>query len=224
MEQFRNMIREDREKLREKSVSDVIWYIYTYYRVQIFLLVTVLAVGGYLLFLQLTVPKETWFYACLANTFQDPAPIAREYAAYAGYDLSQKRLVINAQIYCNPSGYVGGNKYYESLVTLMDSGAMDVIVMDKEDVAALGRSGRLLDLSSSKGEGLAERWESRLLRVVPDNDEYGTEPLPVGIDLTGSRLVGDYRAYAGNVFLGVNAEATHIDQVEVFLQYLFQGE
>ena len=225
MERLRQMLREDREKLRGERPSQVALYIWDYYRIPIMALLAVLAIGGYLLFLQLTVPKENWFYACFANTYADYGRGSNFYvgfADYAGYDLKEKNLVVNCTIYCNPSKRTMGNRYYDSLVTLMDAGALDVVVMGREDIEALGRAGRLLDLSSEHGQGLAERWADRLTSVVPeDTENYGSKPLPVAIDLDGSRVVGDYAAYAGDAWLGVNAESTHVDQVEVFLQYLF---
>lgn len=221
------MLREDREKLRGERPSQVALYIWDYYRIPIIALLVALALGGYLLFIELTVPKDTWFYACFANTYADYGKGSNFYAGladYAGYDLREKQLTINCAIYCNPSNLTGRNYYYDSLVALMDAGALDVVVMGRADIEALGRSGRLLDLSSEKGLGLAERWADRLTAVVPDDtEENGDVPLPVGIDLEGSRVVGDYAAYPGDAWLGVNAHAQHVDQVEVFLQYLFDA-
>lgn len=225
MERFREMLRADREKLKGERPSQIALYIWDYYRIPIIAILAVLSLAGYLLYLQIFVPRENWFYACFANTYADYGRGSNFYAGlvdYAGYDLKEKQLVINCSIYCNPSKRTAGNRYYDSLVTLMDAGALDVVVMGREDIEALGRKGRLLDLSSEKGGGLSERWKDRLTYAVPeDTGEYGDQPLPIGIDLSGSRVVGDYAAYAGDAWLGVNAESGHVDQVDVFLNYLF---
>ncbi len=225
MERFREMLRADREKLKGERPSQIALYIWDYYRIPIIAIIAVLSLAGYLLYLQIAVPKENWFYACFANTYADYGRGSNFYAGladYANYDLKEKQLVINCSIYCNPSKRTAGNRYYDSLVTLMDAGALDVVVMGREDIEALGRSGRLLDLSSEKGEGLSARWKDRLTFSVPeDTEEYGDQPLPIGIDLSGSRVIGDYAAYAEDAWLGVNAESSHVDQVDVFLNYLF---
>lgn len=219
------MISSDREKLKGQGPGQVLLYIWDYYRIPIAAIAAVLALTGYLIFLQVTVPKENWFYACFANTYADYGRGSNFYAGfadYAGYDLREKGMVINCAIYCNPSKRTVGNRYYDSLVTLMDSGTLDVIVMGREDIEALGRTGRLLDLSSEKALELSKRWSDRLTFAVPDDTEtYGDAPLPVGIDLSGSRVVGDYQAYQEDAWLGVNSDSQHVDQVEVFLEYLF---
>lgn len=225
---FRQMLRADREKLSGAPTKEVALYIWDYYRIPIIALLALLAFAGYALYVQVTVPEDIWFYACFANTYENYGQGSNFYtglADYAGYDLKEKQLIINCSIYCNPSKYSIGNTYYQSLVTLIDAGALDVVVMGREDIEALGSTGRLLDLSSEKGEGLAERWRDRLTYVTPsDTATFGDEPLPVGIDLTGSRVVGEYAAYAGDAWLGVSANARHVDRVQVFLDYLFRAE
>lgn len=228
MDRFRQTLREDREKLRGKRPSQVALYVWDYYRIPIAILLAVLALAGYILYVQVAVPGENWFYACFANTYANygkGSGFYQGFADYAGYDLNQKNLVINCSIYCKPSRLTSRNQYYESLVSLMDAGALDVVIMEREDIEALGSSGRLLDLSSEKGEGLAERWHDRLMVVTPrDTERNGEDPLPVGIDLQGSRVVGESAAYASDAWLGVNAAAPHVDQAEVFLEYLFETD
>jgi len=224
LERLRQILAEDRKKLAGKRPSDILWYVWTYYRVQLGLIIGILGLGIYLLFLQLTVPGTVGFYACFANTFKDYGPgsaLYREYAEYAELNLKKTRLIFNCSIYCNPSRNMMGNRYYEALITLIDSGSLDVIIMSKEDLCALGANGRLLDLSSEKAGGLAEAWQDRLCTTVPADPEYGTSPIPVGIDLTGSRIVGDYEAYAGDAWLGISSESTRVDQAALFLRFLF---
>lgn len=215
----------ERRKLTSGTLQEAGWYIWTYYRYWIAGIVAVLGVLIFLAVRAVTVPGENWFFACFPNTYADlgrGSDFYEDFAEYAGYDLKEKNLEFNASIYCKPSGRTFGNAYYETLISYLDSGALDVLVMEREDIEALGRVGRLLDLEDARLNGLAERWADRLVWVEPSEEiEYEKSPVAVGIDLSGSCLVGEYRAYPEGALLGVGAGAEHLDQVEVFLNYIF---
>lgn len=215
-------------KLTSGTAREAGWYIWTYYR---YWILGVVAVLGVLIFLgvrALTVPGENWFFACFPNTYAElgeGSDFYEGFAEYAGYDLKEKGLEFNTSIYCKPSGRVIGNAYYETLVSYLDSGALDALVMEREDIEALGEVGRLLDLEDERLNGLAARWAERLIWVEPSEElQYEKSPVAVGIDLSGSRLVGEYRAYPEGAVLGVGAGSSHLDQVEVFLNYLFEED
>jgi hypothetical protein len=76
-----------------------------------------------------------------------------------------------------------------------------------------------LDLSRGEADGLAEKYAERLVYAVADSD-YSAEPVPIGVDLSGTRLVTEFRAYEGDCALGVSANCPHIGAVERFLEYV----
>ena len=122
-----------------------------------------------------------------------------------------------------PANY-NGNQYYQMLIAYMDSGTMDLLVMDPDGLSAIGASGRLMDLRDPRLSGILEGFSDRVIRVIPSESENGSDPVPVGIDLAGSRLVGPGKPYPFGAVLGVNALAAHPDQALIFLNFLFDNQ
>ena len=214
----------ERKKVSKMSLRELGWYVWTYYRIWIAGIVAVLGVAIFLVVRLITVPGENYFFACFPNTYANlgqGSAFYEDFAEYAGYDLKEKGLEFNASIYCKPSNG-SGSSYYRSLVSFLDSGALDVLVMEREDIEAIGEAGRLLDLEDERMGDFAERWADRLVYVEPAAEtQYVKDWVPVGIDIAGSMLVDKYNAYPDGAVLGVSAQAGHLDQVEVFLNYIF---
>lgn len=225
MHRLREWFAAEREKMAGYGPLEIAGYIWEYYRLWLIGITAAVLFLGWMAVRLLTVPTDNWFFACFANTY---APLGNGsafqggFARYAGYDLAEKKLEFNAAIYCQPSGKTFGNSYYETLVSFLDSGELDVVVMEREDIEALGASGRLLDLEDERLNGLVERWADKLVWVEPLDGKTDKAQVAVGIDLAGSMLVGDHCAYPEGGVLGVSAQAGHLDQIEVFLQYLFE--
>lgn len=219
----------ERAKLRGMSLRGKLSYIVTYYWVQLGLILLALAFGLYLHGQMRVQLAENHFAACLANTTAELGPdseFGRGFAQYAGYDLKQKNLVLMDECWCHPGeASAFNNTYYNLLVTYLDSGTLDALVMPEEDLAAVGRSGRLMDLRDERTASLFEAYSDRLLWVTPNaQSDCGDSPVPVGIDLTGTPLVGEGAPYGESAVLGVSALAPHPDQAAVFLKYLFEED
>ena len=213
-------------KLRRMSLRGKLSYIVTYYWVQLGLIVLVLALGLYLHSQMSVQLAENYFAACFANTTAELGPdseFGQGFARYAGYDLKQKNLVLMDECWCKPGeASAFNNTYYNLLVTYLDSATLDVLVMPADDLAAVGQSGRLMDLRDERTAAIFEAYQDRLLWVVPNaQSDYGDAPVPVGIDLSGTPLVGTDAPYGESAVLGVNSLAPHPEQAAVFLSYLF---
>lgn len=213
-------------KLRRMSLRGKLSYIVTYYWVQLGLIVLVLAIGLYLHSQMSVQLAENHFAACFANTTAELGPdseFGQGFARYAGYDLKQKNLVLMDECWCKPGeASAFNNTYYNLLVTYLDSATLDVLVMPADDLAAVGQSGRLMDLRDERTAAIFEAYQDRLLWVVPNaQSDYGDAPVPVGIDLSGTPLVGTDAPYGESAVLGVNSLAPHPEQAAVFLSYLF---
>ena len=212
----------ERKKIAKMSLRDLGWYVWTYYRIWIAGIAAALGVTIFLVVRMVTVPGENYFFGCFANTYANlgkGSAFYEDFAEYAGYDLKEKGLEFNASIYCKPS-QGAGSTYYRTLISFLDSGALDVLVMEREDIENIGEMGRLLDLEDERMGDFARRWADRLIYVEPVSD-YIKDWVPVGIDIAGSILVDKYNAYPDGAVLGVSAQAGHLDQVEVFLNYIF---
>jgi hypothetical protein len=99
----------------------------------------------------------------------------------------------------------------------------DIVTMERRQLAALGATGRLLDLNSPECAALRERYADRLVYPEANDEEYSVEPVPVGIDVSDSLLMTKYHLYgAGDCVLGIGANTGRLDQVETFLNFIFQ--
>ena len=216
--------RDERKKLRGYSLRDKLKYIWQYYRLWIIGIAFVAGFAFYALWTYFTVPGDIHFYGIFSNTYAQLGKGSAFYDGFvkaAGYDLSTGVVEIDCANYCKPSGRVIGNDYYEKLISMIDGGVDDVWIAQAEDVIAIGEAGRLLDLNSELAAPLREKYADRFVYCTPLDESYSDQPVPVGIDLSGTALVGEYRAYSEGAVLGVSAHTRRFDQVPVFLEYLF---
>jgi len=219
--------RDEREKLKGYGPGARLRYVWQYYRLWIIGIGFMVGFAAYALWNYFTVPGDIHFYAIFSNTY---APLGQGSGFYdgfveaAGYDLSTGVVEIDCANYCKPSGRVAGNTYYEKLISMLDGRVDDVWVAEAEDVIAVGAGGRLMDLDGPDAAVLKERYGDRFVYCTPLDESYSDQPVPIGIDLAGTALTGEYSAYPNGAVLGVNAYTGRLDQVVVFLDYLFAWE
>lgn len=224
---LKDYFRQEQQKLQGYSFKDKVKYILDYYWLWILgVFVAVLFLGN-LLWHGLMTPKENEFYIMYANTRENVgnhSPLWEDFARYADYDLNEKNMEFNANCYFDPSSSGGAvNSYYQSFVTFIDTGTLDAVTMEMEDLIAVGRGGRLLDLESDRCVSLMEKYKDRLVYTVPYDESYGKDKIPVGIDISDSILMTEYHLYPETCVLGIGAHTQHIDAVEMFLEYILEG-
>lgn len=224
MRRLKNWFIGERQKLSGYSVMDKLDYIWGYYRLWVVGILGAVLLLGFVVFRLVTVPSENYLYAVFANTYAElgeGSAFQKDFARYAGVDLKKKNVVFNTNIYCKPSVTTFGNQYYEALVSLLDSGALDALIMEREDIEFLGAYGRLLDLEDERVSAILNRWADRMIYVAPDEESgYAKNSVPVGIDLSDTALVGEFAPYSTSAVLGIGANAVHFEQVAVLLEYL----
>ena len=215
----------EKEKLKDKTTRQKIQYIIQYYWIWI------LGIGFGLYFLCFWfyranfVPKEYWLYGIFANTMENGQELWNDYEAYAGYNLKEKNLLFNASSWFDPSKAGGtNNSYFQSFVAVTEAGTLDFVTMEEEGLTALGSSGRLLDLASDIAGDHFTSYEDRFVYALPYDEEYSTEPVPVGIDLSDSLLVTKYHLYDESCVLGVGAYSSNLDNLEMFLSFALGEE
>ena len=217
--------RDERKKLSGYSLKERLIYIWQYYRLWIIGIGFVLGFACYALWTYFTVPGDIHFYGILSNTYAQLGEGSDFYNGFvekAGYDLTKGVVELDCANYCKPSGRVTGNSYYEKLISMLDGGVDDIWIAGPEDIAAIGAAGRLMDLDSEQAAPLRERYGDRFVYVKPLREDYSDQPVPVGIDLSGTALVGEYKPWPEGAALGVNAYTKRFDQVLVFLDYIFE--
>ena len=159
-----------------------------------------------------------------ANTMEDGgngSPLWKDFTEYGGYDLTAGKVEMNAASYFDPSVSGGtNNNYYQAFVALVESGDLDLVVMGEEGLKRIGSSGRLRDLGSEDCRILKEKYGDRLVYCIPEDEEYSTGEVPVGIDLSDSLLVTRYHLYPDDCVLGVCAYTKHLEAVGRFLEFI----
>lgn len=204
-------------------------YIWEYYWIAILAAVCLVAGLIYGIYRANFAVTDNWFYAVFANTTADAgngSALWQDFADYSDYDLGEKNITFNAQCYFDPTTMAGTvNSYYESFVALIESGDLDICTLPKEQLQAVGSSGRLLDLSSEDGKAFFEKYQERIVYCVPNDEEYSDEQVPVGIDVSDSLLVTKYDLYPdGDCVLGISAYAEHMDAIEDFLTFILEED
>lgn len=219
--------RDEREKLRGYGLRARLKYIWQYYRLWIIGIAFAVGFVGYAVWNYVTVPGDIHFYGILSNTYAQLGKGSDFYNGFveaAGYDLKTGVVEIDCANYCKPSGRVIGNNYYEKLISMLDGGVDDVWIAGAEDVIAIGEAGRLMDLNGDAMASIREKYADRFIYCTPLDESYSDQPVPIGIDLAGTALTGEYSAYPEGAALAVNASTQRPEQVLVFLDYLFAYE
>ena len=219
--------RDEREKLRGYGLRARLKYIWQYYRLWIIGIAFAVGFVGYAVWNYVTVPGDIHFYGILSNTYAQLGKGSDFYNGFveaAGYDLKTGVVEIDCANYCKPSGRVIGNNYYEKLISMLDGGVDDVWIAGAEDVIAIGEAGRLMDLNGDVMASIREKYADRFIYCTPLDESYSDQPVPIGIDLAGTALTGEYSAYPEGAALAVNASTQRPEQVLVFLDYLFAYE
>ena len=216
---------EEKEKVRRLGVKAGAAYIWQYYSLWIVGLTVFLALVLYLVVRFATTPSGFTYYMTLANTRADAGEGSRlwkDYVEFTGYDTSQGRIAFDDESYFDYALDQGrGNTYYNAFVGLVDNGVLDAVTMSTESLTALGRTGRLIDLNREECRSIREKYGDRFLYALPLNTEYSEEPVPIGIDISDSRLVTDYQVYEGDCALGICSESGRIQAAEAFLDFVF---
>ena len=215
-----------RDTLRSiPGIRNKLEHLWNYYRLWIIGLGFAAGFGIFMIVRLTTAVKENRIYAVFVNTYADlgeDTDFWNGYIAYTGYDPKEKNIQFDCRAYFDYSDNQGrGNTYYDSFVSFIDAGLLDAAVMEKDSLEAFGATGRLLDLNNARCKNLLEKYGDRLVFSVPLREEYGTGPVPVGVDITDARKIKEYRVYEEDCCLGIGAGSRNIEAVEALLEYLF---
>lgn len=210
---------------RIPGLSKKIGYIWGYYKIWIIGIVVGIWLVTFSVRQYTTTLRDYWCFMVFANTYADAgdhSQLWEDYVEYAGFDLTEKAVRFDAASYFDYLKGVTGNSYFEAFVAYADSGTLDAIVMGRDSLAALGKTGRLLDLNSEACSSIRAKYGDRFLYAVPLDEEYGGKEVPVCIDISDSRLVSEYGIYSEPCALGIGAQSGNVESVELFLDFLFE--
>ena len=217
--------KQDIKEFRTLSLRGKGHFLWDYYKLWIIGIVCFVSIAVFLTVKISTGLDGYWCYVGFVNTraqVGDDSSLHDEFVEYGGYDLSIKGVEFNNALYFDyTDNSARGNTYYEMFVALVDSGVLDCAVMETDALVAFGQSGRFYDLSSPECASIMEKYGDRILYCEPNDTEYSSNPVPVGIDLSGSILDTDYDLYEGSFALGIGASTANMDAVEQFLDFIF---
>ncbi len=221
---LRKWFREEQEKLSGMTRARKLTYIWDYYKLWIIgILAGAALVTGLAWRISHNIP-DCWLYVVFANTRAEAgngSALWNEFTEAEGYDLTEKRVEFDDSAYFDyTKNQARGNRYYEVFVALADAGVIDAVTMEPDSLAALGRSGRLLDLHAPICDDIRERWQDRLIWYQPEEGEA----IPVGIDVSDSLLITRYHLYEDGCGLGIGVESRNLDNVERFLSFILEEE
>ncbi|MBO6134086.1 MAG: hypothetical protein J6P05_07120 [Lachnospiraceae bacterium] len=213
------------DKIRSRpSLKSALSYIWDYYSLWIVGIAAGLITISYLAWHSLFMPKENWFYITFTNTFEEIGTGSRlweDYLEFTGFDLKTKNVVFDNSSYFDYKKGAIGNSYYEAFVAHVEAGTLDAVTAEKDSLIALGSTGRLLDLNRPEAAEIKAKYGERFLYTEPYDKDYGVQEVPVGIDLSDSRLAREYGLYGeGGCALGVGAYSKNLEAVELFLDFI----
>lgn len=215
----------EREKIKGISgTGKKIEYIWDYYKLWIIGIIFLIWFVTFAIRQYTTNLRDYRCFMIFANTYADAGDHSKlweDYIEYAGIDLREETVRFDANSYFDYLKGVTGNSYFEAFVAFADSGTLDAIVMGRDSLTALGRTGRLLDLNSEACASIRAKYGDRFLYAVPIDTEYSTEEVPVCIDISDSRLVSEYGIYSEPCAIGIGALSKNVEAVEQFLDFLY---
>ena len=218
--------KEKKKISRIPTVREKLEYIWDYYKLWIIGAAALIVAVVYFLVQSANANKDHWFYLMLANTMEDVgtgSKLCRDYTEYAGFDMSEKDVVFNNQIYFDYTLNTIGNSYFDTFIVYAEAGTLDAITMETASLAALGQTGRLMDLNSDEASSIREKYSDRLVWYETQDDEGNDISYPVGIDVTDSILMTQYNIYGKSCAVGLGYKSTHIDETEKFLDFILEN-
>jgi hypothetical protein len=227
MHRLKEKINEEKSKMSTMTGKEKVSYIWDYYKLFIIIFVGACAFLVYMIRLTSRERIDYSLYVTMVGTTAEvgnDSAFQKEFYKYTGFDKKEYPVYFDNECYFDYSkNSAVGNSYYESLVTYIEAGVNDVVIMNCENLTSFGESGRLLDLETEECDSIREKYGEYFIYCDPYDEEYSNgEQVAVGIDLSGTKLMEEYEIYKESCALGIGEYTEHIDEIELFLDYLFE--
>ena len=214
----------EKQKLEGYSKAEKAEYIWRYYKLWIIGIISAVVIVVYVAVIMLTGVDEQNIYVAFVSAKTEiggESDFQKGYASYTDTDLKKEAVTFDTGFYLDLSkGLPMGDTYFQKLVVLLDSGTVDAVVMEKDNLETFAETGRLIDLSNDKTKALMDKYSDRII-IIDYTDEEGNQMrIPVGIDVSDSILVTQENAYESSCVLGISGEVEHVEAVTEFLSYI----
>lgn len=211
----------EKEKLKNMSFQDKIWYIWEYYKFHIFGIIMVfvlLYVIGSSIYRS---SFDTSLYCMYINIHTDQELntdiLTKDFHEYMGF--TDKQL-INTESTFISYGDASTEYSYASMAkisALVASSELDIMFCDRENFDHYAQLSGFLDLSQTLPEDLLALVEDRFIYA---NDESGVSR-PYGIDLSGTRFAADSHMVTEPAIFSIVSNSKHIENDIALLRYIF---
>ena len=219
------------EKLKQMSIEDRIWYIWEYYKLQIFaffLVIFLLYEAGACIYRNL---QDTMLYCVTVNETSllssDFSVVQKEFEEKNGFDKTwTENTIFDCSLSVDDSNKEVYDQYYNTasnikLTSLLATDTVDVLITVPQMFSYYTAQNACLDLSSFLSEDLYEKLEkeNRLLTAV----DGGGNKICTGISLDDSYLSSKL-PLSDESSLSVCTDKNHPDVIQDFIKYCLWGK
>ncbi len=214
-------IKEQRQKLKGKSLKEKFAYFWEYYKIHTLITVLVLIFGGnfiYTLATRKDIVMEAAFVNMVLADDLDTEQAEAGFVSWAGIDGDECEAVLDTGIYIN---YDGGDEYtavnIQKIMAMVSARALDAIITDDSYLEQTADEGYFADLSEVlPAEMLAslEEQDRLLYRDIPEDDKG---EIPIAVDVRNSSFFLSNEVPA---WFCIVSNAEHPDNGVKFLEYM----
>lgn len=226
--ELRKKGKKELDKISALPMKQRLQYIWDYYWLWIIGIGFFLIFGIWFVWRSTTAIRENWIGIVFPNAMTEVgngSQLWEEYLEHTGYDIKEKNVLFEDKLYFDPTTASGmNNSYYQAFVAMIETGQADAVTMRREEIEALGKSGRLIDLSSEPCRELYVKYRDRLVYSIPYDTEYSTDPVPIGIDVSDSILMTKYHIYENSCVFSIGSYTRNLEACTEFLDWILEGK
>jgi hypothetical protein len=112
------------------------------------------------------------------------------------------------------------NSYFVKLAARIESGRLDVMILNEGNLNGVALGGRVLDLNDDRAGDLASEYADRLVMY---KDEDGKE-IPIGLDITDSSELYGYSKEEGRICLAFSSNMKHAALAQAFAEFMLDSK
>ena len=220
--------REEREAMKEKPFGERLAYFWEYNKLPVIigLFGIICAIS---IIVSIVTKKEALIEGILLNRYwlqMDGAncdKISNAYLEYRGLDPEENELLLNGSLYFVPNDEGGIStasvEAAQAIAAQCIAGALDFMTADVESLHEFDSTQYMYDLRDVLTEEQLERYSDYFIYSKRD------ETIPIMVDVTGSKtLESEYTVKYEQMGFAIMANAPHIEETQLFLDYLMQDK
>ncbi len=218
-EQLKNEIRAERQKLKEMSLQDKLWYIWEYYKFHIggiiaaAIIISVIITSVY----NSTIHPALHCIIINSQSELDTSVLEEDFHALMGFE---KKQPVYAETMFIAYGDAATEYSYASMAkisALVASKDLDVLIADRESLEHYGSMDGLADLSQLLPADVLSAAESRLV-FFPDSSG---QSLAVSLDISETDFARVMNLSEGASYLSIISNSTHTETAIALIRYIF---